>query len=120
MVQRRSKREVRDNTGVRVVKCIQVKRAKKGQGTVGDRVVGSVKKVRVGATWKRGDVVKGVLVSTVKEIRANGRWVRYGKNAMVLLNPKREPLGTRITGSVSTALRTKGFAKRVSMAEEAF
>jgi large subunit ribosomal protein L14 len=120
MVQRRTKREVRDNTGVRVVKCVQVKRGKKGKGAVGDRVVGSVKKARVGATWKRGDVVKGVLVSTAKEVRVNGAWVRYGTNAMIRLNAKREPVGTRIVGSVSTTLRTKGFAKRVSMAEHAF
>ena len=105
---------------MRLVKCVQVKRGKKGQGTVGDRVVGSVKKVRVGTTWKRGDVVKGVLVSTAKEVRVNGAWVRYGKNAMVRLNAKGEPVGTRIGGAVSTARRAKGFAKRVSMAEHAF
>jgi len=120
MVQRRSTREVRDNTGVRSVKCIQVKHGKRGRGAVGDRIVVAVKKVRVGTTWKRGDVVKGIIVATAKEVRKNGRWVRFGKNARILVNAKREPRGSRIVGPVSVRLREKGYAKRVTMAEEVF
>jgi hypothetical protein len=48
--------------------------------------------------------------------RPDGRWVRFDDNAAVLLNNKREMLGTRIGGVVSADLRMKGWGKIVSLA----
>jgi ribosomal protein L14 len=42
--------------------------------------------------------------------------VRFDDNAAVLLNNKREMLGTRIGGIVSSDLRLKGWSKIVSIA----
>jgi large subunit ribosomal protein L14 len=118
MVQQRSKRRVVDNSGVREVRCIQVKRAKAGEGTVGNHVVGSVTKVRPGSTWKRGDLVNGVRVMVKKERRRKGgRWVRFEANGRVLLNKKGEPIGTRVRGVRPMELRRRGYGKLVSMSE---
>jgi large subunit ribosomal protein L14 len=118
MVQLRTRRKVVDNSGVREVRCIQVKRGKRSEGTVGHRVVASVTKVRPGSTWKRGDLVNGRRVMVKKERgRRGGRWVRQEANARVLLNKKGEPLGTRVTGVVPMELRRSGYGKIVSMSE---
>lgn len=118
MVQLRTRRKVVDNSGVREVRCIQVKRAKASEGTVGHLVVASVTKVRPGSTWKRGDLVNGLRVMVKKERRRRGgRWVRQEGNGRVLLNKKGEPLGTRVTGVVPMELRRRGYGKLVSMSE---
>lgn len=118
MVQQRSRRAVVDNSGVREVRCIQVKRAKKAEGSVGNVVVASVTKVRPGSTWKRGDIVNGVRVMVKKEMwRKGGRWLRFNSNGIVLLNKKGEPLATRVLGVRPTELRRMGYGKIVSMSE---
>jgi len=51
--------------------------------------------------------------------RPDGRFIRFDDNAAVLLNNKREMLGTRIGGVVSADLRMKGWGKIVSLAPKA-
>lgn len=41
--------------------------------------------------------------------------IRFDDNAVVLLNNKKEMLGTRIAGIVSADLRTKGWGKVISL-----
>ena len=50
--------------------------------------------------------------------RDDGARVRFDTNAAVLLNPKLEPIGTRIFGPVTRELRTERFMKIVSLAPE--
>ena len=50
--------------------------------------------------------------------RADGSLVKFDSNAAVLLNPKLEPIGTRIFGPVTRELRTERFMKIVSLAPE--
>ncbi|OQR40867.1 hypothetical protein AS859_09125 [Aliarcobacter cryaerophilus] len=48
---------------------------------------------------KKGQVVKAVIVRTHKEVqRENGSLIRFDDNAAVILDAKREPVGTRIFG----------------------
>lgn len=66
---------------------------------------------------RRGDVRRAVIVRSKKPVRRpDGRWIRFDDNAAVLLNNKRELLGTRIGGVVSADLRMKGWGKIVSLA----
>lgn len=107
-----------DNSGVREVRCIQVKRAKASEGSLGHVIVASVTKVRPGSTWKRGDIVNGVRVIVKKErSRKGGRWLRFESNGMVVLNKKNEPIGTRVIGVMPTELRRRGYGKIVSMSD---
>jgi ribosomal protein L14 len=48
--------------------------------------------------------------------RPDGRTIRFDDNACILLNQKKEPLGTRVLGVVSAELRTKNWMKAVSLA----
>ena len=118
MVQLRTRRKVRDNSGVREVRCIQVKRSKRAEGTVGKEVVASVTKLRPGTNWKRGDLVNGVRVNVKKERRRRGgRWIRQEVNGRVLLNKKGEPIGTRVIAVLPVELRRRGYGKLVSRSE---
>jgi ribosomal protein L14 len=66
---------------------------------------------------RKGDVRRAVIVRTRKAVRRpDGRVVRFDDNAAVLLNNKREMLGTRIGGVVNADLRMKGWGKIASLA----
>ncbi|RUP45539.1 ribosomal protein L14b/L23e, partial [Jimgerdemannia flammicorona] len=66
---------------------------------------------------KKGDVRRALIVRTRKEMsRPDGRYIRFDDNACVLLNNKKEPLGTRVLGVVAAELRQKKWMKVVSLA----
>lgn len=66
---------------------------------------------------RRGDVRHAVIVRTKKEAqRPDGRVVKFDDNACVLLNNRKEPLGTRVNGVVSSELRERGWGKILSLA----
>jgi ribosomal protein L14 len=118
-----------DNSGALLVECVNVLKNKvnNGWGSVGDEIVCVVKRARPISPGqqaisnvlkvRRGDVRRAVIVRSKKPVRRpDGRWVRFDDNAAVLLNNKRELLGTRIGGVVSADLRMKGWGKIVSLA----
>lgn len=129
MIGLKSTLNVIDNSGALLVECVNILKNKvnNGWGSVGDEIVCVVKKARpisaasqasVNAVKvRRGDVRRAVIVRTRKAVRRpDGRIIRFDDNAAVLLNNKREMLGTRIGGLVSADLRMKGWGKIVSLA----
>ena len=68
---------------------------------------------------KKGEVYNAVIVRTKKGIRRpDGSAIRFDSNAVVLLDNKLEPLGTRIFGPVTRELRALTFMKIISLAPE--
>ncbi|WP_346909960.1 50S ribosomal protein L14 [uncultured Roseibium sp.] len=68
---------------------------------------------------KKGDVMKAVVVRTAKDIRRpDGSVIRFDRNAAVLVNNNKEPVGTRIFGPVPRELRAKNHMKIISLAPE--
>ena len=68
---------------------------------------------------KKGDVMKAVVVRTAKDIRRqDGSVIRFDNNAAVLIDNKKEPIGTRIFGPVPRELRAKNHMKIISLAPE--
>jgi large subunit ribosomal protein L14 len=66
---------------------------------------------------RRGEVKKALIVRTRKETRRlDGRYIKFDDNACILLNNKREPLGTRVLGVVGAELRNKKWGKVISLA----
>lgn len=120
MIQMRTKLDVADNTGAKVVSCIKVLGgSKRRYGHIGDIVVGSVKKAIPGSAVKKGDVVRGVIVRTKHPLRReDGSYVRFDRNAVVLIDNENNPRGTRIFGAVARELRHKNFMKIISLAQE--
>jgi len=120
MIQMQTRLRVADNTGAKDVQCIKVLGGSgRRYASIGDIVVGSVKKAIPGSPVKTGEVVKGVIVRTKKPVRrTDGSYVRFDSNAIVLLDGNNEPRGTRIFGAVARELRAKNFMKIVSLASE--
>jgi large subunit ribosomal protein L14 len=113
--------KVADNTGARVIMCIQVLAGgNKMYADVGDVIVASVKQAQPGGAVKKGDVVKAVIVRTAKEYgRPDGSHIRFDENAAVILTTDASnPRGTRIFGPVARELREKNFMKIISLAPE--
>ncbi len=120
MVQIYTRLHVADNSGAKKVMCFHVKGgSKKRYAVVGDMIVATVKEAVPQGSVKKGEVVRGVVVRTRKEIkRDDGSYIKFDQNAMVLINPQGEPVGTRIFGPVARELRAKKFTKIISLAPE--
>jgi large subunit ribosomal protein L14 len=120
MIQTETRLTVADNSGAKVLSCIKVLGgSRRRYASVGDIIVVSVKEAIPNAKVKKGDVLKAVVVRTKKEIRRpDGSYIRFDDNSAVVINPNKEPIGTRIFGPVARELRAKRFMKIVSLAPE--
>jgi len=120
MIQTESRLEVADNTGAREVLCIKVLGgSKRRYASIGDIIKVTVKIAAPRGRVKKGEIYNAVVVRTAKGVRRqDGSLVRFDGNAVVLLNNKLEPIGTRIFGPVTRELRTERFMKIVSLAPE--
>ena len=120
MIQVQTELNVADNTGARIVECIKVLGgSKRRTASVGDKIVVSVKDALPNGKVKKGSVQKAVIVRTRYPISRNdGSKVKFDNNAVVIIDDKGEPVGTRIFGPVTRELRTKKFMKIISLAPE--
>jgi large subunit ribosomal protein L14 len=120
MIQMQSILEVADNSGAKRLMCIKVLGgSKRRYAGVGDIVVASVKAALPNSHVKSGEIVRAVIVRTSKEIRrSDGTYIKFDKNAAVIVDNKREPVGSRIFGPVARELRVGKFMKIVSLAPE--
>ncbi|MDD5190056.1 MAG: 50S ribosomal protein L14 [Dehalococcoidales bacterium] len=120
MIQIYTRLKVADNTGARLIMCVNVLGGSgRTYAHVGDVIVASVKKAVPGGSVKEGDVVRAVVIRTTKpHRRADGTHIRFDDNAAVILTEKNNPKGTRIFGPVARELRDKLFTKILSLAPE--
>lgn len=120
MIQTQTYLDVADNTGAKQVMCIRVLGGThRRYASVGDVIIGTVKKALPTSDVKQGTVIRAVVVRTRKNIRRpDGSYVRFDRNACVIINTDNEPRGTRIFGAVARELRAKNFMKIVSLAAE--
>ncbi|MFA6280660.1 MAG: 50S ribosomal protein L14 [Bdellovibrionales bacterium] len=120
MIQMESVLDVADNSGAKKVLCVKVLGGSKHMvAGVGDIIVVSIREAIPRGRVKKGDVHKAVIVRQKYAIkRDDGSVIRFDRNAAVLINKDKEPIGTRIFGPVTRELRTLGFMKIISLAEE--
>ncbi len=136
MIQMFSRVDVCDNTGAKEAMVFNVYKgstARPGKyrlkvARIGDIVMVTVKKALPNSEFSGGvdrkdrskrRKAKAVVVRTRAPMRRpDGSYVRFDSNAVVLLDDKNEPRGTRIFGAVARELREKNFMKIISLAEE--
>ncbi|MCH7807890.1 MAG: 50S ribosomal protein L14 [Planctomycetes bacterium] len=136
MIQRQTIVDVCDNTGAKRAMVINVYKgstAARGKkrlkhAKIGDIVLVTVKKSLPNSEFSGGvdrrdrskrRKAKAVVVRCkMATRRRDGSYVRFDSNAVVLLDDKNEPRGTRIFGAVARELRERNFMKIVSLAEE--
>ena len=109
-----------DNSGAKKLMCIKVLGGSHRRfATIGDVIKVAIKDAMPKGKVKKGEVYNAVIVRTKKGIRrSDGSAIRFDSNAVVLLDNKLEPLGTRIFGPVTRELRALTFMKIISLAPE--
>jgi len=121
MIQKETILHVVDNSGVKFVKCLQIKKTSKlGRGSIGDIVIVSVKtvqkKLKLSNKIKKGDILYGVIVRTKNRfLKMDSEWGMYFQNSIVLINKSGKPIGSRIVGSMPKILRQKKCFKIISL-----
>ncbi len=120
MIQMQTALVVADNTGARKLMCIKVLGgSKRRYAFIGDVIVASVKEAAPNGRIKSGDVVRAVIVRTARSTqRPDGSAIKFDENAAVLVDNRKEPVGTRIFGPVARELRMRRFMKIISLAPE--
>ena len=109
-----------DNSGAKKLMSIKVLGGSHRRfATIGDVIKVAIKDAMPKGKVKKGEVYNAVIVRTKKGIRRpDGSAIRFDSNAVVLLDNKLEPLGTRIFGPVTRELRALTFMKIISLAPE--
>jgi large subunit ribosomal protein L14 len=117
-IQMGTKLKVVDNSGAKLVKCIQALNATKKGAKLGDTIVASVKEAHPNGKVKKGKVVYGVVVrAAMPRGRCDGSVVKFDDNAVVLVDKQGQPIGTRVFGPVPHELRKKKHVKILTLAE---
>lgn len=121
MIQTQSMLTVADNSGAKEVMCIKVLGgSKRRYAQVGDVIVVTVRRATPKGAVKRKSIQRAVVVRQRNTIRRkNGSFLRFGENAVVILNESGQPRGTRVFGPVAREVRP-GYQKVVSLAPEVF
>lgn len=120
MIQLRSMVKVADNSGAKIIQCINVPGGSgKRYGQIGDIIVGTVKKAEPRKLVKKHEIVKAVIIRQRKEFkRKDGSYIRFDDNAVVVLGEGKLPKGGRVFGPAPKELKDKGFDKIAMMAVE--
>lgn len=120
MIQEESILEVADNTGAKKVMCIKVLGgSKRKYASIGDIIKISIKEAMPRGRVKKGEIYNALIVRTRSGVRRpDGSLIAFDQNAVVLLNNKLEPIGSRIFGPVTRELRGEKFMKIISLALE--
>jgi len=119
MICEETKVEVADNTGARIAKCFRVLGQRKSYAHIGDVIRVSIKEAKPGGMMKKGQKSLAVIVRTAAPIRRpDGSYLRFDDNAVVLVDDKLNPVGSRIFGPVARELRDRNYMKIISLAPE--
>ncbi len=136
MIQMQTMVDVCDNTGAKAAMVVHVYKGSTARGgkkrlksaRIGDIVLVTVKKSLPNSEFSGGSdrkerskrrKAKAVVVRMkMPTRRRDGSYLRFDSNAVVLLDEKNEPRGTRIFGPVARELRDLNFMKILSLAEE--
>ena len=120
MIQVETMLDVADNSGDRRVQCIKVLGgSKRRYAGVGDIIKITIKEAIPNSRVRKGELFNAVVVRTRHGVRRpDGSLIRFDRNAAVLLNEQKQPVGTRIFGPVTRELRSEQFMRIISLAPE--
>lgn len=88
---------VSDNSGGRLAKCIHIYKKKKN-AKIGDMILISIKTYNPKKKIKKGEMYLSLIIRIKNYFFYNNSYIRFSDNAIVLLNKKILPLGTRLFG----------------------
>lgn len=118
MIQKRTLLKINDNSGIKIGQCIKI--YKKNIGSIGDKILISVKKLRLNdkkkIKIKKGDLFKAFIIQSVYKNKSTiNNMINFDENCIIILNNQNKPLGTRILGPITSEFRKKKFFKLISL-----
>ena len=120
MIQKESHLTIADNSGALIGKVIGIPGYSKIKfAGLGNVIKVAIQKATPNSGVKRHEVLTAVIVRVHKEQkRKDGSYIRFDDNAAVIIDSKKNPVGSRIFGPVARELKEQGFDKIVSLAPE--
>ncbi|MCL4437598.1 50S ribosomal protein L14 [Patescibacteria group bacterium] len=120
MIQERSILKVADNSGAKRVRCFRILGGtRRRYAGIGDVIVASIQTAEPQKPVKKKDIVKAIIIRQRNPLRrSDGSYVRFGENAVILIDAKKEPVATRVFGPLPRELKAMGYEKLMTMAEE--
>lgn len=120
MIQPRTMLKVADNSGAKIVQCFKVLGGtRRRYAQIGDIIIASVKVAQPRKNVSKKDIVRCLIVRQKKPLRReDGSYIRFDDNAVVLVDNKNQPRGTRIFGPIPREIKQKGFDTVASQAVE--
>jgi len=114
MIWKLTQLKVADNSGAKLVQCINVL----GKfSSVGDIITVSVKECKGSSKILKGQIYKSVIIWTKQDIwRDDGSMLSFDENAVVILDSNKNIIGTRVFGPVPWEIGSKGYNKILSAA----
>jgi len=107
---------VSDNSGAKQVQCIRLV-DKTTRVFIGSIILVSVKQVKHKGKVTKGDIRLAIIVELKsKQSRYDGNQFACSRNAVVLISETKQPIGTRILGTVPYELRQNDCLKLLSLA----
>jgi large subunit ribosomal protein L14 len=110
---------INDNSGGKRAKCLKVVKSSKSSGCKpADLIIISIKKIKKNRNVIKGQICRGVFTRGKKNhIRLDGSSIKFSDNALVLIDKKEVPIGTRIVGLTYKELRNKDYPKVLALAK---
>lgn len=108
-----------DNSGIRLINCIKVLGShKKKIGTVGDKIIVSIRKAISKSKVKNHEVHSAIIVRINRPYhRKLGTILKFNSNVAIVLDKKKNaPVPTRLYGPILYELRRKKFLKLLTIA----
>lgn len=111
MIQSETKLYSIDNSGIKIIKTIQIKGGfKKRYGILGSNFRGSVLKLKNKSGkknfFKKGDIITGIIINTKKNYAKNdGQLLKFFKNSCVITDKKTKPIANRFGSPFCGKLR---------------
>jgi len=120
MIQPRTMLRVTDNSGAKIVQCFKILGGtRRRYAQIGDVIIASVKVAQPRKSVAKKDIVRCLIVRQKKPYRReDGSYIRFDDNAVVLIDSKNQPRGTRIFGPIPREIKQKGFEEVASLAIE--
>ena len=112
--------KVADNTGAKIIQCINILGGtRKRYAQLGDVVVAAVKKAEPRKLVKKHEVVRALIVRQKREYRRpDGSYIRFDDNAAVIVDAENKPRGGRVFGPMAKEIKEKGFEDVAALAPE--
>jgi large subunit ribosomal protein L14 len=107
---------ITDNSGGKIGECIKVLGSKYGKAYLSSLIIVAIKKAATNKKVRLHDVRIGVVVRMSRITRRqNGTSISFGDNAVILIDKRDNPVGSRLFGPVASELVLKKYSKIVFM-----